>query len=127
MIHGRDAWMHNTWFANVARMKRGGRTTNPLGIHPADAAERGLADGDQVVVASAHGAVETVVALDAELRPGVVSMVHGWGHAASPGLRVASQHPGTNPNVLLPSGPDSFEPLSSQAHMTGIPVTVTPA
>ena len=127
LIHGRDAWMHNTWFANVARMKRGGRTTNPLGVHPADAAERGLADGDQVVVASEHGAVETVVALDAELRPGVVSMVHGWGHAASPRLRVASEHPGTNPNVLLPSGPDSFEPLSSQAHMTGIPVTVTPA
>jgi hypothetical protein len=24
----------------------------------------------------------------------------------------------------LPSGPGSFEPLSSQAHMTGIPVAV---
>jgi hypothetical protein len=56
-----------------------------------------------------------------------VSMVHGWGHAASPRLRVASEHPGSNPNVLLPSGPGSFEPISSQAHMTGIPVTVTPA
>ena len=127
LIHGRDAWMHNTWYANVARMKRGGRTTNPLGIHPADAATRGLADGDPVVVASEHGDVETVVAVDADLRRGVVSMVHGWGHAASPGLRVAAEHPGTNPNVLLPSGPGSYEPISSQAHMTGIPVTVTPA
>ena len=41
LIHGRDAWMHNTWYANVARMKRRGRTTNPLGIHPADAAAHG--------------------------------------------------------------------------------------
>ena len=65
--------------------------------------------------------------LDDELMPGVVSMVHGWGHAASPGLRVAAEHPGTNPNVLLPSGPGSYEPLSSQAHMTGIPVTVRKA
>jgi hypothetical protein len=28
-----------------------------------------------------------------------------------------------NANVLLPIGPDSFEPLSSQAFMTGIPVS----
>ena len=37
--------------------------------------------------------------------PGVVSMVHGWGHAASPRLRVAAAHPGANPNVLLPERP----------------------
>ena len=73
---------------------------------------------------SDHGEVAADVAVDDELMPGVVSMVHGWGHAASPGMRVAAEHPGTNPNVLLPSGPGSYEPLSSQAHMTGIPVTV---
>jgi hypothetical protein len=39
-------------------------------------------------------------------------------------MRVAAEHPGANPNALLPSGPGSFEPLSSQAHMTGIPVDV---
>ena len=59
--------------------------------------------------------------------PGVVSMVHGWGHAASPAMTVAHAHPGANPNVLLPIGDGSFEPLSSQAHMTGIAVQVTPA
>jgi len=30
-----------------------------------------------------------------------------------------------NANVLLPIGPDSFEPLSSQAFMTGIPVEIS--
>ncbi|MET0323591.1 MAG: molybdopterin dinucleotide binding domain-containing protein, partial [Ilumatobacteraceae bacterium] len=127
LIHGRDAWMHNTWFANVPRMKRGGRTDNPLAINPDDAASRQLADGDRVLVTSAHGDVESVVAIDADLKRGVVSMVHGWGHAASPRMHVAAEHPGTNPNVLLPSGTGSYEPISSQAHMTGIPVTVTPA
>ena len=48
LIHQRDPWMHNSWFANVARMKRGGRTTNPLSMHPDDAAGLGLADGDAV-------------------------------------------------------------------------------
>jgi anaerobic selenocysteine-containing dehydrogenase len=125
LIHGRDAWMHNSWFANVPRMKRGGRTTNPLSMHPDDASGLGLADGDAVHVASAHGEIEAVVEHDADLMPGVVSMVHGWGHAVSPALRVARAHPGANPNALLPTGEGSFEPLSSQAHMTGIPVRVT--
>lgn len=126
LIHKRDPWMHNSWFANVPRMKRGGRTTNPLGIHPDDAAALGLADGAPVRIRSEHGEVDAVVELDADLMPGVVSMVHGWGHGVSPSLRVAAQHPGANPNVLLPIGPGSYEPLSSQAHMTGIPVTVEP-
>ena len=125
LIHKRDAWMHNSWFANVARMKRNGRTNNPLSMHPDDAAARGLAEGTEVTVASAHGEVATVVELDADLMPGVVSMVHGWGHAISPHLRVAHEHPGANPNVLLPIGEGSFEPLSSQAHMTGIAVRVS--
>ncbi len=126
LIHRRDPWMHNSWFANVERMKRGGRTINPLSMHPDDAAARGLHDGDTVLVESVHGAIEAAVEHDADLMPGVVSMVHGWGHAASPRMRVAHAHPGANPNVLLPTGPDSFEPLSSQAHMTGIAVRCVP-
>ena len=124
LIHRRDAWMHNSWFANVERMKRGGRTTNPLGMHPADAAALGLDGGTEVLVTSDHGEVSTVIELDEHLMPGVVSMVHGWGHVASPRLRVANRHPGANPNQLLPIGEGSFEPLSSQAHMTGIAVRV---
>jgi anaerobic selenocysteine-containing dehydrogenase len=125
LIHKRDAWMHNSWFSNLERMKKRGRTNNPLGISSASAARLGVADGDTVAVSSAHGEIEAVVEVDDDLMDGVVSMVHGWGHAASPRLRVAAANPGSNPNVLLPIGPDSFEPLSSQAHMTGIPVRVT--
>ncbi|WP_420452261.1 molybdopterin-containing oxidoreductase family protein [Ilumatobacter sp.] len=125
LIHKRDGWMHNTWMSNLERMHRRGRTTNPLGMDPADAERLGLSDGDEIVVTSAHGEVGATVEVDDTLMPGVVSMVHGWGHDASPKMRVASAHPGTNPNALLPSGPGSFEPLSSQAHMTGIAVTVS--
>ncbi|MEO6124489.1 MAG: molybdopterin dinucleotide binding domain-containing protein [Ilumatobacteraceae bacterium] len=127
LIHQRDVWMHNSWFANVPRMKRNGHTTNPLSINPADAAERGLADGDKVWVSSDAGEIETIVRIDEDLLAGVVSMVHGWGHQSSPQLRVAHQNPGVNPNMLLPVGAGSFEPLSSQAHMTGIAVRVRSA
>jgi len=40
-------------------------------------------------------------------------------------LMRARTRPGVNCNVLLPIGAGSYEPLSSQAHMTGIPVEVT--
>jgi formate dehydrogenase len=127
LIHRRDTWMHNSWFANLPRMKQRGRTTNPLAVHPTDAERLGLVDGQEVSVSSDHGEVTSVVELDDALMPGVVSMVHGWGHAASPRLRVANRHPGANPNALLPIGDGSFEPLSSQAHMTGIAVRVRAA
>lgn len=124
LIHKRDAWMHNSWFSNLERMKRNGRTGNPLGMHSGDAARLSLVDGQTVAVTSEHGEIEAVVQIDDQLMPGVVSMVHGWGHAASPRLRVAAASPGSNPNALLPTGDGSFEPLSSQAHMTGVPVRV---
>jgi len=127
LIHKRDAWMHNSWMGNLERMKRAGRDTNPLFLHPDDAAARGLAAGDPVRVWNEFGEVVAPVSLDAELLPGVVAMVHGWGQAASPGLRVAQRTPGVNVNALLPIGDGSFEPLSSQAHMTGIPVHVAAA
>ena len=62
--------------------------------------------------------------LDDELMPGVVAMSHGWGNAGTSGMKVAQSAPGANCNALLPSGRGSFERLSSQAHMTGIPVEV---
>lgn len=124
LIHKRDVWMHNSWMSNIARMKRGGRTNNPLGMHPDDADRLGLSDGQQVAVTSGHGEIVATVEVDPDLMPGVVSMVHGWGHTVSPRMKVAAANPGSNPNALLPTGEGSFEPLSSQAHMTGIAVNV---
>ncbi len=127
LIHRRDQWMHNSWFANIERMKRRGRDHNPLSIHPNDASARDLNEGDLVRVRNEFGEVEVAVSLDAAMKPGVVALVHGWGHQVSPSMRVAAASPGANPNILLPIGEGSYEPLSSQAHMTGIPVEVVPA
>lgn len=95
-------------------------------MHPDDARARGIADGARVRVANRHGALEAAVRLSDQLMPGVVAMTHGWGQGASPGLTVAQRSAGVNCNVLLPSGPGAFEPISNQSHMTGIPVEVQP-
>ena len=127
LITRRDPFMHNSWFHNVARMKARGRVENPIYLHPEDARERGLADGQRVEVWNAHGRLEAPICYDEGLARGVVAMTHGWGHARTPGMRLARETPGSNSNVLLPIGPGSYETLSNQAHMTGIRVEVRAA
>ena len=124
LISRRDSRMHNSWYANLESFKRGRRSTNPLDVHPDDAARLELADGDTVRVRSDYGSIETIVRIDDAIRPGVVAIEHGWGRQS--GMRLASDKPGVNVNRLLPNGPGSFDPLSNQAWMTGIPVTVDP-
>jgi anaerobic selenocysteine-containing dehydrogenase len=127
LIGKRDPYMLNSWYGNLPKMKAQGRDHNPLFMHPDDARARRIADGDSVRVANRHGAVETRVQLTDQLMPGVVAMTHGWGQATSPGLQVAQRTAGVNCNVLMPSGPGAFEPISNQSHMTGIAVEVDPA
>jgi anaerobic selenocysteine-containing dehydrogenase len=46
-------------------------------MHPADVSAFGLADGEPVVVRSAHGRLDGVLRVDAATRAGVVSCTHG--------------------------------------------------
>ena len=124
LITKRDRFMHNSWYANVPQMKRGDRATNYLFMHPDDAAARDLESGARVRVSNPFGSLEVELRCSDDLVRGAVAMTHGWGNAGTGGMRFAQSTPGANPNRLLPSGPGSFEALSSQAHMTGIPVEV---
>jgi anaerobic selenocysteine-containing dehydrogenase len=127
MITLRDPYMHNSWYANLERMKGGAKDRNYLYVHPEDASEKGVAAGDKVRLFNEWGQVTLELRVDDDLKRGVVAMTHGWGNAKTPGMRVAQNTPGANQNVLLPSGPGSFDPLSNQAFMTGIPVEIAPA
>jgi len=70
--------------------------------------------------------VIATVEVTASMRPGVVSLPHGFGHDAE-GARmpVARAHAGVNSNVL--AADDALEPLSGNAILNGIPVEVAPA
>jgi anaerobic selenocysteine-containing dehydrogenase len=57
--------------------------------------------------------------------PGVVSIPHGWGlDGDRVRASVGGSDPGVNSNVLAPS--DLIDPLSGNAVLNGIPVTVAP-
>lgn len=112
-----NSWLHN--FEGYVEAE-----TNPLHLHPADAAQLGLAEGDLAVVASAHGQVEAPVTITDEVMPRTVALAHGWGHADADGLRIARQRPGVNSNLLAGDGPENIEPLSGMSHLSGIVVEV---
>ena len=125
LINLRTNFMHNSWYQNVPALKRGEHLDNPLHMNMDDMQALGLDDGAAVLVSNENGEIEATARADDTLRPGVVAMTHGWGNARTPGMRVAQQHPGVNVNVLLPSGPGSYEKLSNQAFMSGVPVNIS--
>jgi anaerobic selenocysteine-containing dehydrogenase len=124
LISGRNGMMHNSWYQNLERLKKGEHRTNPIYMNAEDARKRGIETGDKVRMHNRWGVVEAEARVDARLRRGVVSMAHGWGNKSTPGMKVAQRFPGANVNQLLPHGPGSYEKISNQAHMTGIAVDI---
>ncbi|MZR62199.1 molybdopterin-dependent oxidoreductase [Alcanivorax sp. DP30] len=124
LINLRTNYMHNSWYQNVPKLKRGKHDHNPLHMSPEDMAALGLNDGDSLTVSNQYGEVKAQARADDTLRPGVVAMTHGWGNQKTPGMTVANRYPGVNINALLPNGPGSYEKLSNQAFMSGVPVDI---
>ncbi|CAN5340812.1 molybdopterin-dependent oxidoreductase [soil metagenome] len=113
----------NSWMHNVDTLVRG-KDRCTLHIHTHDAQRLGIAAGDSVEVKSESGAVQVAVEVTDDIRPGVVSLPHGWGHGAQgTQTRVAAQHAGININLLSP-GP-FVDAASGNAVLNGIPVSVT--
>jgi formate dehydrogenase len=117
----RELRSHNTWFHNVDRLMKERRQT--VRVHPKDAAEFGLADGDPVAIVSRSGRVEVPVRLTDEMAPGVVALPQGWGHRG--GWKTAVAAGGANYNDLTSSDPDDLD-VSGNAVFNGIPVRLEP-
>jgi anaerobic selenocysteine-containing dehydrogenase len=122
LIGRRRVRSNNSWMHNVDVLVRG-RDLCTLVVHPRDAERLGLADGTLARVRSQAGSVDVPVELSDEIREGVVSLPHGYGHD-QPGTRlsVASQKPGVNSNRLTDCS--VVDPLSGNAVLNGIPVSV---
>ncbi|MDQ0797242.1 molybdopterin oxidoreductase family protein [Streptomyces sp. B1I3] len=125
LVGRRHLRSNNSWMHNVAQL-RGGSNVCTLQIHPDDAARLGLTDGGTARITAAGGEVEAPAEITDAVRPGVVSLPHGWGHSR-PGTRlsVAGEEPGVNVNQLL-SG-TLLDPLSGTAVLNAVPVSVSAA
>ena len=125
LIGRRDLRSNNSWMHNLEVLVKG-KVRCTLFMHPADAARAALADGSLARVTSRAGSIEVPVEVTDAIMPGVVSIPHGWGHAAQGlQLRVAGAHAGVNSNALADEG--VIEPLSGNAVLCGIPISIAPA
>lgn len=122
LVSRRHLRSNNTWLHNVPALMKG-KDRCTLLIHPDDAARCGIADSDIVTVKSEAGEITVPVEVTDSIKPGVVSMPHGWGHG-KPGTRmsVANNSPGANTNVLSP--PTFIDEPSGNGVLNGIPVTI---
>jgi anaerobic selenocysteine-containing dehydrogenase len=124
LITRRTQHMLNSALQNVEKLKARGADANPLWIHPDHAERLGLGADDLAAITTERGTICAPVRFDANLRPGVVAMTHGFGNQTTVGMPHAQAHPGVNVNLLGPSGPGSFDPVSGMLQLTGIAVEV---
>ena len=124
LIGRRSLRSNNSWMHNSLRLVKG-KSTCTLLMHPDDARDRGLANGQQVRVTTETGSITVRLQTDPNLMRSVVSLPHGWGHHR-PGvrLRVAEQTEGASSNnVIRPE----VDPLSGTARLNDVPVDVSAA
>ena len=95
-------------------------------LHPDDAAQRGLRDGAVVRVSSQIGSIDVPLQITDAMRPGVVSIPHGFGHdRPGVGWRLAATKAGASVNDI--NDPALYDVLSGNAAMNSVPVRVEPA
>lgn len=125
VIGRRDVRTNNSWMHNLPTLAKGPFRCTAL-VNPDDAARLGLADGGSARLAGNGRELAVTVEVSAAMRPGVISLPHGWGHSL-PGARLAlaAERPGVNLNELLDDR--ARDPLSGNAVLSGGAVTLLAA
>jgi anaerobic selenocysteine-containing dehydrogenase len=96
---------------------------NPAYLHPDDLAALGIVAGDRIEIRSAHGRIAAIAGEDRDVKPGVVSIAHGWG--ALPGSNEDPSVTGSAVNALIDTD-RHFEPINAMPHMSAVPVNIAP-
>jgi anaerobic selenocysteine-containing dehydrogenase len=124
LVGRRHLRSNNSWMHNLPVLVKGPAQCT-LHVHPEDAERYGLTDGELARLSSRTGTVQAPVEVTDEVMPGVVSLPHGWGHAAADSrMGVAAEHAGTNSNVLADEL--LIDAVSGNAVLNGIPVELAP-
>ncbi|MGE3324568.1 MAG: molybdopterin-dependent oxidoreductase [Acidimicrobiia bacterium] len=113
LVNRRLPQQMNSMLSELDPSRPAARSTRPtLLIHPDDADEHDLIEGEPAVVRSAHGETTAVTERSTAMRRGVVSIPHGFG----------------TPEVnRLTSDTVGVDPLTGMPRFSGLAVTVRPA
>jgi anaerobic selenocysteine-containing dehydrogenase len=125
LIGRRQLRSNNSWMHNSARLMKGSDRCTAL-LHPSDAGSRGLGDGERVRVTSAVGTIELPLEVSDEIREGVISIPHGFGHhRPGVGWRRAAAKAGASMNDI--TDPTVVDRLTGNAAFNAVPVRVEAA
>ena len=125
LIGRRDVRSNNSWMHNSERLVSG-KARCVLWMNTDDAAQRGLSEGQTVQITSRVGEIAAPVFITSDIRPGVVSLPHGWGHGRQGvKLGVAAQHAGVSLNDLTDD--QLTDRLSGNAALNSVSVHVKAA
>jgi anaerobic selenocysteine-containing dehydrogenase len=125
LIGRRQLRSNNSWMHNLPVLAKGAYRCTAL-VHPQDASRHGVADGALAELSRDGKRITVQVEVSDEMMPGVVSLPHGWGHdQPDTRMSIAAERPGANINALLDE--QLRDPLSGNAVLSGIPVTLRPA
>jgi anaerobic selenocysteine-containing dehydrogenase len=95
-----------------------------LYVHPDDAARASVRDGENARLESRVHRGEVRVHVTDEMRPGVVSLPHGWGHAsAAKWQKVAGAHAGVSANDWTDDA--EVEGIVGQSILNGVAVRLS--
>ena len=94
---------------------------NPAYLHPDDLRAIGAISGDAIRITSDHGSIQAIAAADEALRPGVLSLSHGWG--GEPADTEEEWDGAANVNLLIASD-RNFEIVNAMPRMSAIPVNL---
>lgn len=125
LIGRREVRSNNSWMHNSERLVSG-KARCTLWIHPEDAQRHALQDGQTVTVASRTGRIQVPVHVTPDIRSGVVSLPHGWGHdREGVQLQVARVHAGASINDLTDDR--QTDRISANAAFSAVPVWIEAA
>ncbi len=122
LIGRRQVRSNNSWMHNSPRLMKGKDRCTAL-LHPREAETRGLEDGQRIRVSSRVGAIELHVQVSDEIRPGVVSIPHGFGHnRKGVGWNLARSKAGASVNDI--TDPSLVDRLSGNAALNAALVRI---
>ena len=123
--NGRRRHSMNSWLNELPGLHPAGKD-NRVQIHPDDAAELGISDGDRVTVSSPVGSITLPATLTDRPRRGVVVVDHGWGSRIfDPRGGADAISYGVNRNLLADR--TSLDPLSQTSTLGATFVAIEPA
>ena len=122
LIGRRHLRSNNSWLHNSYRMVKGRDRCTAL-IHPEDAVQHSIKDGESIVVRSRVGAIEIKAELTDEMMPGTISIPHGWGHHRD-GIQmdIAAAHAGVSINDIIDE--ELVDELCGVSVINATPVTI---